>query len=496
LSSVKPATSNPVDINDDAVVWRINPQNTINGPWQFRRKTQLSDSIQRQIDLLTSRTLRLGVTGFARAGKTVFLGAVAQALLTAAAWKSRRGQGPLAGFAPFESRTFRSVCIRDDIDPTFPQFPFRQVRDCLVGHTAQWPEPTEGLSQLILDIHFEPKGMLGSLKRSHLIIYLVDYPGEWLIDLPMLEQGYAEWSEQMWKLANSGSRAALSADFCKEVSDLASKKEVNEDIVTRIAQLWSHYLTIAAEKGLVLNQPGRMIRPDSLRGSPVLRFFPLPPELDHLALRKKLELRFDQYKSEVVKPFYKDHFAKVDRQIVLLDVLRAIELGEEAFSEMEGALERTLRSFNYSKGGVLDWLVGRRTTKVLFAATKADHVIRGDRSNLAILLREMIAKIAINVPGEVIEFDVQALASICATEDYMTTQPPQREILFGRPAGGKETGQWDPGGLPLDIPPDWQSVHFQFLRFEPPVVQKALLEGFPAINLGKALDFLIGEDIS
>ena len=456
----------------------------------------MSDFLHQQLEQLSSRTLSIGVTGFARAGKTVFLASVVQALLTAAAWSTRRGQGQLVGFGPFERRVFRSVRIRDDIRATLPQFQFRKVRESLLGGDAEWPEPTLGLSHLVLDVHFEPAGRFRRFKRNHLLINLVDYPGEWLVDVPMLKQTYADWSEEMWRLANSGSRVGLSEAFRTEVMALSGAGHVEEDTVSRLAEKWSHYLAAAADIGLVMNQPGRMLRPDALRDSPILRFFPLPPDLDNPLLHDRLEKRFDQYVRDVVRPFFRNHFSKIDRQIVLVDILRSIELGEEAFGEMEGALGNTLSAFNYSKGGPLDWIVGARTTKVLFAATKADHVVRGDRAILENTLREILARVAYNLPGQVTKVDVKALASIRATQDYITRQPPQREILFGKPAGQAEMGQWDPGGLPLDVPPNWPMVHFQFLRFEPPVVQNALLEGFPNLNLGKALDFLIGEDIA
>ncbi|MBE1043557.1 YcjX family protein, partial [Escherichia coli] len=32
---------------------------------------------------------------------------------------------------------------------------------------------------------------------STLYLEIVDYPGEWLLDLPMLEQDYLAWSRQM-----------------------------------------------------------------------------------------------------------------------------------------------------------------------------------------------------------------------------------------------------------------------------------------------------------
>ncbi|XNM78764.1 YcjX family protein [Escherichia coli] len=36
----------------------------------------------------------------------------------------------------------------------------------------------------------------------HAVLEIVDYPGEWLFDLPMLAQDYLSWSRQMTGLLN------------------------------------------------------------------------------------------------------------------------------------------------------------------------------------------------------------------------------------------------------------------------------------------------------
>ena len=458
--------------------------------------TLISDAIQQQFEGLTAKKITLGVTGFSRAGKTVFIGALAQALLTADAWAQRRGQGPLASFAPFENGRFRSAQIRDDIHSDLPQFPFRKVRDSLVGRDARWPEPTEGISRLVLDLDCRSKGWIKKSRRIQL--ELVDYPGEWLVDLPMLGQGYQEWSERMLTLARKGVRSAWSISYFNELDKIAAGQKFDEEIVSRLADAWGDYLQKAAAHGLTLNQPGRLLRPGTIRHSPVLRLAPLSAAQCQGPLGKGLAKRFEEYKRKVIKPFYNEHFAKMDRQIVLVDVLRSIQLGEAVFDEMLQALGQTLRSFRYGKNSLLSWLGRARTTHVLFVATKADHVTRGDRANLEQMLRRMLFHVDDqgHLRSSAAHYDVLALASIKATEDWMTKTPPKREILYGRPKGEDSKGQWDPGALPLDMPPHWSEVHFQFLEFLPASMPDAVFEGFPTINLGKALDFLIGEEFS
>jgi predicted YcjX-like family ATPase len=440
--------------------------------------------------------ITVGVTGFSRAGKTVFIGALAQALLTADAWSQRRGQGPLAQFGPFERDQFKCARIRNDIHSHLPQFPFRQVRNSLTGHDTKWPEPTEGISRLVIDLDYSPQKHKWVKRNRHIQLELVDYPGEWLVDLPMLGQTYAEWSDLVLFQATKGLRQDWSSKYFDELKELPSSPTFDEDVTGRLSELWTEYLQQATNNGLMRNQPGRLLRPDTLRHSPILRLAPLPEQQRNNKLGTGMAKRFEEYKKKVIKPFYRDHFKNMDRQIVLMDVLRTLELGEPAFNELTETLKETLKSFHYGKGGLLSWLGRAKTSHVLFAATKADHVVRGDRANLEKMLLKMLSLLDEynHLRSKTADHKVMALASVRATEDRMTTVSPKREILYGLPEDEKDYGAWDPGGLPLDMPPDWSAVDFRFFKFEPIPMPNALSEGFPAINLGKALNFLIKDD--
>jgi predicted YcjX-like family ATPase len=446
------------------------------------------------VENLFTTKVTIGVTGFSRAGKTVFIGSLAQALLTAGAWENRRGQGPLSQFEPFEIKKFKCARIRNDIHSHLPQFPFRQVRNSLTGSDTKWPEPTTGISRLVIDLDYVSSKWVKS--NRHIQLELVDYPGEWLVDLPMLGQTYTEWSDLVLLQAKKGLRKDWSSRYFDELKELPPSPSFDEDVTGRLSELWTEYLQQAADNGLMRNQPGRLIRPDTLRHSPILRLAPLPDHRRNNKLGAGMAKRFEEYKKKVIKPFYRNHFKNMDRQIVLMDVLRTLELGEPAFNEMTETLKETLTSFHYGKGGLLSWLGGAKTSQVLFAATKADHVVRGDRANLERMLLRMLSLVDEynQLRSKVADHEVVALASVRATEDRMTTVSPKREILYGLPEGENDYGAWDPGGLPLDMPPDWSLVDFKFFKFEPIPMTNALSDGFPAINLGKALNFLIRDD--
>ena len=64
----------------------------------------------------------------------------------------------------------------------------------MASGSPDWPERTADISEIGIDMHFTPASGLGKLfseisgSASTLTVRIVDYPGEWLLDLPLLEQ--------------------------------------------------------------------------------------------------------------------------------------------------------------------------------------------------------------------------------------------------------------------------------------------------------------------
>src|ERR1043166_3771915 len=109
--------------------------------------------------------------------------------------------------------------------------------------------------------------------------------------------------------------------------------------------------------------PGRFLMPGDLAGSPALTFAPL--ELSGAepaspgSLHAMMERRYEAYKDVVVRPFYREHFARLDRQIVLVDALAAFNAGPEAVRDLEGALASILASFRTGSANVMSTQIGR-----------------------------------------------------------------------------------------------------------------------------------------
>ena len=235
--------------------------------------------------------------------------------------------------------SIRTAYLQPQPDDTVPRFDYETHLAALTGPAPHWPDGTRSISELRLSLRVQPSGLLSGLtgpKTIHLDI--VDYPGEWLLDLGLLEKSYADWSAETLRRAETRAQAA---DFrrwhCRR------RRATNPSTSPTAKALTAAYTGLSelgAAGGLLGLTPGRFLLPGDLAGSPVLTFAPLPQpaKTQRGSLWREFERRFEAYKRAVVKPFFRDHFARIDRQVVLVDVLGAIHAGPPAVEDLRMAM--------------------------------------------------------------------------------------------------------------------------------------------------------------
>jgi predicted YcjX-like family ATPase len=360
-----------------------------------------------------------------------------------------------------------------------------------------------------LELRFAPANPVGRLlseltgSPANLTLRIVDYPGEWLLDLPLLSQTYTEWSRGAVAMLRGGLRGEIFRDFLAYVAQHRPDENGSEQIAKQAHDLYRASLFEARDRhGLSFLQPGRFLCPGTLGDVPYLWFAPLDVRegFDTVApftLGALMAERFEVYKREVVERFYQDHFRHYSRQIVLVDVLRALLAGREAFDDTRRAIDAILDSFRYGHGGVLAKLLfGSHIDKVLFAATKADHVPDIQRDHLAALLRNMAAFPALDVKSSSAQFEVIALASVISTaEDVQEIDGQQVQVVVGRAVGMQKQSKFFVGTVPIRPPrPEaWGKPFLNVPVFEPPLIDPSPVDGIPHINLDLALEFLLGD---
>jgi len=453
-------------------------------------------------ELAGGATVWLAVTGLSRSGKTVFITSLIHNLLSCAHNPNRM---PLLGVVG--ERRLIAATVEGAGANRLPRFPYLSNIEKMA--IPDWPARTADISEIGIEVRFAPASTLGKLlsgitgSPASLTIRIVDYPGEWLLDLPLLGQSYAEWSRATLLLLRKGVRAGISGDFLTFIAQHPADEVASEEVAKQAHDLYCVYLRAARDRhGLSFLQPGRFLCQGTLGDVPYLWFAPLEVAdggdmLAPHSLGALMAERFEVYKREAVTRFYEDHFRHYARQIVLVDVLRALLAGRDAFDDTRLALDAILDSFRYGHGGILSkLLLGSHVDKVLFAATKADHVPDIQRDHLAALLRNMAAFPALEVKSSNAQLDVTALASVVSTaEDTQEIDGQRVQVVVGRPVGSTKQAKFFVGNVPIRPPraDAWGTPFLNVPVFEPPAIDPSPVEGIAHINLDLALEFLLGD---
>lgn len=464
------------------------------------------EHIKSEADKLLKKTLnrhvKLAVTGLSRSGKSAFITSLVYQLCEQADSKN----------LPFiESiRETRYIGAKKIPQSSLhvPSFGYKGALDSLFADVPQWPESTRSISELRLAIRYKPQeGILSQLSDWYTLhLDIIDYPGEWLMDLPMMSMDYGAWSELMSQLFAKEPRKTEAKDFMAELSKLDLDGQVDEQQLQTLSQQYSALLIkFKNEMGLSLLQPGRFILPGELEGAPLLQFVPLltadgrdkledvKPDSNLAALVE----RYEEYKNRVVKAFYNDYFKHFDRQIVLVDCLAPLNAGEQSFDELRRSLELILQSYDYGKNDLLHRIFAPRIDKLLFAATKADHVTPEQHKNLTVLLNNLIEKSRKDVQFEGIEVDTMSMSSIKATEQgFVDHDGETYPCIKGTTILEDEhkTVTLFPGEIPKELPTlsFWQNNQFDFVSFEPP---KNADNAIKHIRMDHVIEFLIGDKL-
>jgi len=464
--------------------------------------SDLIDDVQQQLkdvmDQGLDKHIKIAVTGLSRSGKTVFITSLTHHLLQAHHSKS----------LPFFSAAgdHRILSVKNISDKsTFP-FPLSDAVDALSQEPPHWPPSTTGLSEVRLAIKYKPGNRLKRLLTDSATLYLdiIDYPGEWLLDLPLLNQNFEQWCDKQRKLFDAEPRASVASSWLTAMQAVDWLAPADDALIAQLSRDYTALLHQLRQQpyALSLLQPGRCILPGDMANDPLLMLFPIIPALDsHAEIPEnsayaRLRQRYSDYREHVVKRFYREHFSRFDRQVVLVDCLKALNNGKPCFDDMKLALTDILQSFNYGSSGFLRRLFSPRIDKVLFASSKADHVTANQHHNLDKFLELIIQDAQRDMRFEEIDTSCLAVASIRSTESAQAKLDGQQiSCLKGLDKTTGEVVALFPGEVPVELPTDhdWNSSRFQFVDFAPKKLPSNDLKPEHHIRLDQALEYLTGD---
>ena len=463
-------------------------------------KQKASDLVNRSID----QHITLAVTGLSRSGKTAFITSLVNQLL------NEGNNSQLSFFNVVHEGRYIAAKRVPQKHLHIPRFEYDGAFSALCQSPPQWPKPTNGISELRLAVRYQPKDSLLKYATGSATLYIdiTDYPGEWLLDLPMLSLTFEEWSKQTTALLSQAPRNAHAQTFLDKLADFDPFASVDESVLAQLSKEYTELLLIFRHQlGLSVIQPGRFILPGELEDAPILQFFPYSgfDEIDSNNYQNAkddcyigmLRARFIEYKERVVRRFYKEHFINFDRQIVLADCLTPLNNGPESFADLQNAMAMIMESFQYGQSSIFSRLFSPKIDRLLFAATKADHVTPEQHSNLVSLLNKLVFQTKQQLSFDAIKMKTIAIASVKATQvgksQYQGRTIP---VIKGRQLTNDKMITLFPGTVPASIPEldYWQKQAFNYIAFSP-ISSANKEECLPHLRMDQMLQFLLGDKL-
>jgi len=443
-------------------------------------------------DMLQRRaTRRIGITGLARAGKTALITSLAANMLALSG-----GRPALPAVVDRLRGRRLSVSISPAGASDIPLFEVKPHTDALAADPPSWPARTTAVSVLALDVDCPREGVLTALGPLRRRLEVLDYPGEWLLDLPLVGQDFAAWSEATLRRLETLKRADIPRAFLSFVRGLPAGARAEEALSSNGHRLYVETLRrMRDEIGLAFLQPGRFLMPPSGAQPPWMQFFPLP---GRSPLARAMQARFSAYLDAVQRDLMSPMFGQLDSLVVVADLLSALHQGQAAFTDAQLALATAADALHWERSWS-DYLAALAQLKlppspikrVAFVATKADHIAARQRGNLASLMRHIT-----RVPQSGVSSSVFSIASVRCTEDVVETLSGRPvSAVRGRIIGGSRPARFYPGEVPDSVPDDmfWQHRFLALPNFEPMRLPEGGRGGIPQIGLDALISFLLAD---
>ncbi|CCQ12408.1 Conserved protein YcjX with nucleoside triphosphate hydrolase domain [Pseudoalteromonas luteoviolacea B = ATCC 29581] len=456
-------------------------------------KTILNEAekvVQRGFD----KHVKIAVTGFSGSGKTAFITALVRQLT------AQVNKDNLPFFDVVHSGRFIACKQTTQEAMSVPTFDYRRAVSCLLDAEPSWPPATSRINMLTLALKYYAKqGLRAHLApESTLYIELYDYPGEWLVDLPLLDMDYAGWSLQQLEKYQSPLYSTYAAAFLEELASLDVCAPADDLICAKIAKIHAELLkALKANTPATVLQPGRQLLPGELLDAPVLGFFPChkPENEQENSVYRQLVERFEAYKETVVKPFYKNYFCEFDRQVVLVDIFASLQGGPAYMTELQEATQAMLALFEYGKSNWLSRLLKPKIDKVLFAANKCDSVSSTQHSNIVRLLDSLLQESHNTLRFDHVKIDTMAMSSVKSSIDRKVQEHGSTlDCVYGKPTNESNWITYLPSQVPTSIEASaiWPRHGYEFTSFSPLPAQQGQIGH---IRMDHALQFLLGDKL-
>lgn len=344
--------------------------------------------------------MRIVVLGSKNSGKTVFLTAIASHLLN-----HRKGNG----FNLNQWEAHVDEKLSHSTNGKIEDFPYAQYRAGFAKDNPEWPEKTCAMSVLRLPLFFRKKGC----KERHLLLEMLDLPGERIADLTMANKSYREWCS--WMHEKFGSRYSASRQYLEYLAQAnrCNTKEALFDLYKAyLLNEYRSYSPWVVPSVVKLTKEGKATHFEqeltirALGLSSDEQFVPVPIDWfgsshEKRALTKEFASAYDRYKKAIVDPMC-DWLGEADQLVYLVDILNILRCGPAYYNQEKKIGEAVMGLFAHHKsrfpgGSIWDYLssmVKTRIKNAYLVVTKRELATEGKetKDNLRGLADQFLGK--------------------------------------------------------------------------------------------------------
>lgn len=436
----------------------------------------------------SATTTRIGITGLSQAGKSTLITSIINHLENA-----RRGsliqQAVLTDVA-------HGLWRRDAPHA----FDYDAGLQALTHRPPYWPASTTDWS--IARIELTMARSWYSPKPRKRIIELFDYPGEWLMDLALLNWDFPQFCQALWGWCSQSPRLELGGVLIQELSAIDPMAPVDRTYLSQLQQRWAEFLADCRlpPHQLSRNLPGRFLLAGADYKPGDKPFVPLfstklaggavPDKFPAQSWGAVCAEHYKAYRDHEARPFFEQHFKQLDAQVILIDLLGAMTAGQEALKDMRAALDSVLQPFRYGQDHWLGRFFRRRIRRVAVCATKIDHLLPEDQKRMQSLLESYLYETVQRLAAEDIDVNVMAIAAVQSAKLHEPADHVQS--LIGRDKRTGERIRFTPPHLPDNLPHALNLKIEDLPQLSPPEGLDRV-QAFPARRIDQLLAFLLAE---
>ncbi|MBD3587473.1 YcjX family protein [Salinimonas sp. HHU 13199] len=427
---------------------------------------------------------RFTITGLSRSGKSTLF----TSLMTMLKYRSEGGYQclPLLEYLPAELVEHMWI---EPIDG-FEMFPVEQHIEAL-GKKA-WPSPTEDVYGFKVLVRLrETSGV-----KKHLLPYtdvvfeFIDYPGEWLTDLPMLTKPFTQWSDSAWAQQMNRPQRDYAEQWHDVVAEFDFDQPPEPERVEMLVEQYRNYLLYAKQNGITLLQPGSFLLGDTGFDWRSYGFTPLPSSVSSDVTHpwtKLFDKNYRYFQKQWLTPLKSRTFRQADKQIILIDLFEGLNHSKQHLYQLKETLSYLAEVFSYGESGWFSRNILRQQaiSKVAFVAAKSDLLPAAYHDDLLVLLKQITEGAVAKIKDKPVHFEHFLVSALQATDPGSTPS----SLRYRGKAGQYIEAEFEP--LPESLSAMSSQEHF-------PVLPASVPDDYlPRILSGRGLDrllqFLLGD---